>query len=833
MALMRTAVNRRITDIPAGQDDTRAYKREVGEEMSDVTLRSIVKEEIHTAVGFVGGDVSEDRRRAMDYYLGDPFGNEQEGRSQFVSTDVQDVVESVMPDLVEIFASGEDVVRFEPEGPEDEPIAEQATDYVNHIWFKDNPGFAITHDWIKDALLQKNGIIKIHWDESEETKRETLTGINSLMLAELEADDEVEVVELDEVQIDDPALIQFAPDGVLYDATLTRTSTKGRVCIESVPPEEFLIARRSVGLEPRYYEFACHKTRKTVSDLIEMGFDPDDIESIPSHDDQDYNEERISRFDDDEWPELDDSLDPAMREIWLYECYLKVDYDGDGITEMRQVTVAGPGYDILSNELIDEHPFASITPIRMPHKFFGRSLADLVSDIQLIKSTIQRQLLDNMYNINNNSSAISNKVDIDDYLVQRPGRLVRVDTDAPDVAGHVAPMVTQPIIGDGMPLLEYWDSMKEDRTGVTRLNQGLDSESLNKTATGINQLLGRTQKRILLMARVFAETGFAPAMKKVLKLVVNHQDQERVIRLRNQWVPMDPRSWNTDMDMSISVGIGHGTREQQSMMYERILLQQQNAIQLQGGIEGPLVTGKNVYNTTRKWLQFNGIKDPDLHVTNPDMAPPPPPPPPDPKMIEAQVKQGQLQLDQQRLQLDQQKFMLEAQEKGTKAQLEYQGKSQEAQRANAEALATIQGKEQELVIKARELAAREREVEAKQQLAALQAEASILKAQAEKAGDEARTELQIREVQHKIDLAEKEHQIALEQLQIEREKLKVEKAKIAAGTKESNQDGKGSGGSAGVTVNMGGDKSISFERDEQGNLKGATVKESAPKSGKE
>jgi len=635
-----------------------------GEEMPERVLRSIVEEEIRSSVGFVGGDVSEERRRAMDYYLGDPFGNEQEDRSQVVSTDVQDTIESVMPEMMEIFAAGDKVVTFKPVGPEDVDTAQQATDYCNYIWQQDNPGFEITHDWVKDGLLQKNGMIKIYWEENVESKRETLERINSLALQELMNDPEVEIVEHEEYPVEDMAVLPYAPDGILHDLSLIRTRKNGKVTIDPVPPEEFLIARRAVSLD-REAPFTCHKTKKTASDLLRMGYDAETVNSIPSHDDQDYNEERVSRFDDDEWPELDDSLDPSMREIWLYECYLKVDFDGDGIAEMRQVTVAGPGYKVLENEPVDDHPFAFLTPIKMPHKFFGRSLADLTMDVQLIKSTIQRQLLDNMYLVNNARTAIGNKVDIDDFLVRRPGGAVRVDTDQADVGGHLVEMQTSPLSHHAFPLLEYFDTIRESRTGVTRLGQGLDPDALNSTARGMNMMLGRTQKRLLLIARTMAELGFRVAFRKILKLVVNRQDRARVIRLRNEWVEIDPRSWNAEMDVTISVGLGYGTKEDQTLMLERLLMKQMEIVQMQGGVQGPLVGLKEAYNTLEKWVNAMGIRDVASHFRDPPEDYQPPEPPPDPKMIEVQQKgqlEGQkLQLESQKLQLEGQKLQLEAQ----------------------------------------------------------------------------------------------------------------------------------------------------------------------------
>ena len=612
--------------------------------MTDNELRAIVENEIRTSIGFLGGELSEDRRKAMQYYLGDPFGNEIEGRSGVVSTDVQDTIESMMPDFMEMFSGGDKVVQFDPESMEDEPAAKQATDYINYIWNVDNEGFSNTHDGIKDALLQKTGIFKSWWDESAEKKRETFENLSTVQLQDLEADDTVEIIEYESKASMD------SPDGVLHDLTLIRTRKKGRIKIVCIPPEEFLITRRAIELE--ISPFTCHKNRKVVSDLIQEGYDPEVLRTIPSHDDQDYNEERIARFDEDEWPELDDDLDPAMREIWLYECYIKVDFDEDDVAEMRQVIVAGPGYRILSNIEIDENPFSAITPIKMPHKFFGRSVADLVMDVQLIKSTIQRQLLDNMYLTSNARSAVNERVDLDDYLTMRPGGVVRVEGTGP-VGDAIQPLQTTPFGSQAFSHLEYWDSIREMRTGVTRLNQGMDADSLNKTASGINQLLGRTQRRMLLIARVFAETGFKKAFKKILRLVITHQDRERVIRLRNEWVPIDPKHWNADMDMSVSVGLGHGTAEQKSVLYRMFLELQKEIVQFQGGVQGPLVNMDNIHNTLEKFVHASGEKDARPFFSDPE-GQQMPEQQPDPKAIEAQNK---MQLEMTKLQQDMQQFM--------------------------------------------------------------------------------------------------------------------------------------------------------------------------------
>jgi|TARA_R110001583_G_scaffold20930_16_gene79875 hypothetical protein len=652
--------------------------------MTEADLIGIIKGEVQASATFVGGQISEQRRKSMEYYLGEPFGNENEDESSAVMTDVQDVIESAMPSLMEIFGSGEEAVRFEPVGLEDEEAAKQATQYVNHIWFKAsyNDGFGTTYDWIKDSLLQKQGYLKIWWEDHEHTRRETLTNVNLAKLVEFEEDPQIEIIEQEAVEVP-PELFEFAPDGLLFDITIKHTETKGRCRIVCIPPEEFLISRRATSLDEA--TFTCHKVKKTVTELLEMGYSKKVVEALPSHDEQNYNEERVARYaQDEEWPDQhDETRDPSMREIWLYECYLKVDFDGDGLGEMRAVTTAGPGHKILQNELVDDHPFIDMTPIRMPHKHFGRSLADLVMDIQLIRSTVLRQLLTNMYGVNSNRYVVNERVNLDDMLTNRPGGLVRVEGGL-DPSSAVMPLTTQSLGAYAFPVLEYMDTVRETRTGITKYNQGLDSDSLNKTASGINQIMGQAQARQLLIARLMAETGFKKAFKKILRLLINHQTEPDVIRLRNQWVPMDPRSWNAEMDMTVTVGLGHGTKEQQVMLAQRMIEMQVQAIQLQGGIQGPLVDGTMVHNALKKWTVSAGLKDPDAYWLDP-----------------ADPQQQQQQQEQQQ-QPD--PAMIEAQGKMQIAQAELQGKQQNKQAELSQEMQIEQAKlQQEHALKIEEM----------------------------------------------------------------------------------------------------------------------------------
>lgn len=427
--------------------------------MSEQELKAIVASEIADATAFAGGRLAEERRRALDYYLGEPFGNEQEGRSQVVSTDVADTVEWILPSLLRIFTGGDEVVRFEPTGPEDEEVARQATEYVNWIFQRDNPGFMIFYTLFKDALLQKNGIVKLWWDEGETAERETYLGKTFEELQLLLTDPDVEPIE--HSAREETAVVAGAdglPDEArvtLHDVTVKRRRRRGRVKIEPVPPEEFLISRRARSIDEA--PFVAHRVRRTVSELVAAGYERQLVEKLAGDDAPDLTLEAQTRrrLEEEAGPGSAGEVDRSRREIWITECYVAADWDGDGIAERRKVTVAGEGTDILDNEPFDGVPFIAVTPILMPHCFYGLSIADLVMDLQLLKSTILRQILDNLYLSNNGRHVISDQVNLDDMMTSRPGGIVRLKTGAMPSQGHVMPLETPLVAAAAFPVLEY------------------------------------------------------------------------------------------------------------------------------------------------------------------------------------------------------------------------------------------------------------------------------------------------------------------------------------------------------------------------------------------
>jgi hypothetical protein len=646
----------------------------LSEKVTEEELVSRIQSEITDSLGY-GDEISKQREMAMEYYYSLPFGNEVEGRSQFVDSTVQDTIEWIKPSLMRIFASGDEMVKFSPHGPEDVEAAAQATDYVNYVFTKDNPGWEILYSWFTDALLQKNGIVKVFWDEYTDSEREEYHNLNEMELEALTSHPHVEVIEhssFDGVEDGEPA--------ILNDVVIKRTNTDGKVIVENVPPDEFLISREAKNIQDA--RFVCHRVRKTLSDLRLMYPDQDlSPEILGAGEDEDGTQgtwfgERSARYMYDESginTGIGIDLSPqeeALQEYWLHESFIKTDFDGDGIAELRKVCTVGR--HVLANEEIDTVPFVSITPIKIPHKFFGLSVADLVMTLQLYKSVLMRNLLDNMYNQNFGRYAVlEGQANLDDLLTQRPGGVVRVKSP-----NAVTPLATPPLEPYSFQMLEYIDEIREARAGVSKHSQGLNDAALTShtTATAVNAVLTNAQSRVELIARNFAETGVKDLMRRIYELLLKNQDKRRVVMLREEWVPVRPDMWHDKMDCTVSVALGNGNKDQQMMHLSAIIDFASQA--LSGGL--PIVTDENLYNLGSSLIKAMGYQNVDDFIT---------PPPeegeegPDPeaeaaememqlKHKELEIKQGELQVKLMKVQQEAARTQVDAQLKAAELALE-------------------------------------------------------------------------------------------------------------------------------------------------------------------
>lgn len=645
-------------------------------QMADDDLRATVERKITANLPENSGSLSKDRIKALQYYRGEATGllAKVEGQSGVVSRDVAEVIDSLLPSIMRVFASGDQTVQFEPQGPEDEQGAEQATDYANYVWSKDNPGFSNLQTWIKDGLLQRNGTVKIYWDETEKNVREPYKNLDPDQAAALKMDPDVTVVEEEEGDPGEPGP-NGEPPLPTVNLVIRRSTKRGKITIKPVPPEEMGSELTYPGLDSDC-PFCFHRYRSTRSDLIAQGYDKKLVAKIPTQNGRvnDLSGERQERLQpESSGLDMDEPADEANQEFWVAETYIRVDYDGDGYAELRQVVVAGDQADvILVNKEVDDNPFADWTPYLMPHKRYGESVADKVIDIQDQKTVLTRGLLNNLYRVNQPTrQVLKGKVEMEDVLSHQIGGILRVDMD-----GAVKDLTTPPVFQYAINGLEYIDTVREKRSGVTAYNQGLDANSLNKTASGINAIMGAANMRSELIARNFAEMGLVRAFKLILKLSKRHQDKARTIRLRNQWVKVDPRTWNSDMDATVMVGLGNGNKDQ-AMAHATNLLGIQ-AEMLKGG-KADLVSDENLFHAAELYCKSADLKQTERYFTDPKSLPPKPPgPPPDPKAIEAQAEaQRKDQAHAQDLALSDQKAQQDAALKQRLADQEFVNRQRE------------------------------------------------------------------------------------------------------------------------------------------------------------
>jgi hypothetical protein len=635
-------------------------------------LVAIIEQQMSQAIGHMDGQLSESRATEFKYYYGAPFGNEVEGESQVVSTDVADTVEGILPSILRIFTSSDDAVRFDPNGPEDEEQAAQQTEVANYIFYRQNNGFLILYEWFKDALIQKNGIVKYWWEEDKDRSKESYEGLTDgeyQML--LDGDGLAEIEELKHEVYDDPEAIQQKeqmllqmqqqmqqaqgnpqamaqmqqammqleqqPTPQLHDVTVRIIKDASKLCIQCIPPEEFGISAKHPCVSIQDTPFCYHRGRRTISQLRADGCPEEILANLSTDDTLDTRPEALARdrYIDQEWPSTINPADPSMREVWVVEAFIRLDEDGDGVAELRHIIM--PGRHIWINEETDHINFAAITPIIMPHRWIGRSVSELVMDIQFTKSVIWRQMLNNLYLTNNPRKAVLSsaggivQANLDDLLTSRPGGIMREY-----VPGAIRNEEVPFVAGASFPMLEYMDSLKENRTGNTRYNQGTDADSLNKTARGISLIQSAGQQRLDLIARIFAETGVKDLMKGIVYMMSKYNIKPLTIKLRNKWVNIDPREWKTMLNMTINVGLGTGNRDVQLAHLTQMAVKQNELIQTGRGY---MVSDENIYNLYKKTSEAMGFKHPELFISDPSSVPDDAKKPrPDPAMVKVQME---------------------------------------------------------------------------------------------------------------------------------------------------------------------------------------------------
>jgi hypothetical protein len=670
----------------------RSDKQVEGRPLSDEEVGALIQQELTDARTYIDLEVGPLRAAATMAYRGIIDYAAPEGdssitgqsyldeslspatQSEIASRDVRDTILGLLPDLMRIFTSTESVCEYKPETQLDVDMAEQATDYANYVFMRDNPGFMNLHSAFKDAMKFKTAIMKVWWDDSERVRTEHYRNIDPNGLFMLDNDSEVEGIEvLKTIHVNadtGEVTTNKDQDGIpLVDVRVTRRITQGRIRVEALPSEEFLIDRRARSLycegpSMRGFTVCAHRSMRTVGEMVALGFDEDVVRQHVTSPELDTNIEYIAR---QPWARVVGSFDgmnPSTQRLLVAEAYAWIDGDGDGIPELWQIWCAGPSYKIIHREPVECLPFVDFQCDPEPHTFFGESIADVTMDIQRIKTQIWRDSLDSLsQSVRPRMAIVEGQVNYDDVLNNEIGAVIRMR--AP---GMVTPLET-PFVGQSaFPMIEYVDEVLQKRTGVSLQSMGLDPDALQSTTrSAVMQQISNSQGRVELLARILAE-GMRKVFKLILNLSVTHQDRPRVVQLRGKWVPIDPRYWNADMGVEIAVGLGNGTAEQKIMVLMQIKAAQEQILQLLGP-GNPLCSLGQYSNTLRKLAELSGFRDASQFFNNLPANYQPPQgtgqPPPNPQLMDAQTNQqkaqAQIQLDTQRFQLEQWKAQQENQ----------------------------------------------------------------------------------------------------------------------------------------------------------------------------
>lgn len=628
--------------------------------LDDDEFGRYVASRISDAIDYIDDEIAKNRETATKFYQGDvsEYLPSIKGRSSVVSYDVRDTVLQMLPTMLRIFGATKRAVEFIPVSAEDIEAAEQATDYCNHIFYNDNDGFGFLHSVFKDALVRTVGFGKVWWEKSVTVKAKRYEGLDDetfmAFIAEMDGDDSLTMTEHSE---------RIGSDGLtLHDFTVEKRKEDGCAKVEPLPPEEFLIDRRAKSLSDAV--LVAHRCYKRVGELAAMGYDFDDMLALSSGDEAfGVNEEYQARNPFDDLAAEDDSGDPAMRNVLYIEAYIRCDADGDGVIEWRKACCAGSAYKVLRQEMVDDHPFVAFHCEPEPHTFFGMSIADVTKDIQIIRTQIMRLGLDSLAQVvTPGYVALSNAgLDMKQVVDNRVGRIVVASR--PDA---LTPLATD----KGAPQLAFdayrmFGEVRQDRTGTNQASMGLTPDALQSVSRiAANEIVQTGQQRTEMIARFFAE-GMRRVFQLLLRIVTQYQEKERIIRLRNKFVPMNPRNWSPDMDVSINVGLGNGNVEERALFFDKILAAQQ-AIMQQAGPQNPWVnpekiraTLKDAVEAANKQFERYFLSAEEWQAEQEKKAQQPPEPPkPDPAELLAQVEAQKIQASIQR---DDQKTQFEAQ----------------------------------------------------------------------------------------------------------------------------------------------------------------------------
>ena len=655
--------------------------------MDEQQIEDIAKDAVQQAVNFVESEIAEARMKSQRYFEGEVDIGEEDGRSKIVSTKVRDTIRAIKPSLMRVFLSSENPVEYVPTSQEDVKMAEQATKYA-HWRFTELNGYRLLNDAIHDALVKKTGVLKIWWEDNTEAEIHSYSNVTDEEMLLIVNDENVEVIEHSTEAVIDMDEMGVEMERPEHSLKISYKKEKGELKIEALPPEEFVVDRNAKSVEDAYV--VAHRTEMRVSDLVEMGYDFDEISELSglTSDDSFRDEEDFERrgYDQDE---EDNNEDLSMKKVQVTEAYMKIDKEGTGVATMYRILLAGGENKLLECEAWGEVPFAVFEVDPEPHTFFGRSVADLIMNDQDSSTAMLRGLMDNVALTNSpRQGYVQGQVNVDDLLNNEIGGLVRlkspqalVDIATPFVAGQV------------LDAIQYMDMTVESKTGVSKASQGLDPDALqNTSATAARLQAQQGAGQIEVMARNLAEGGMKRLFKLMLNLMVENSCEETMMRLHGEFIPIDPREWNASMDVTVNVGLGTGREDQRQVALQQALQMQMQIWSTYGSSNG-LVTMTGIRNTLGDMLSLNGVRNVDRYFN-----------PMTPEQEQLLIQQQQ-EMAQQNPQLSDGEALVQAEQykADRKAEMDMLKAQIDAQKAIAIDDRERDALDQELIIKAAEI----------------------------------------------------------------------------------------------------------------------------------
>ena len=657
------------------------------EAMTEDQIQSIAKDALDAAKSFVESEIADDRIKSQRYFEGETDIGQEDGRSKIVATKVRDTIRAIKPSLMRVFLSSENPVEYIPTSQEDVAGAEQATKYA-HWKFQQLGGYTLLNNAIHDALVKKTGILKIWWEENTSATIHTYTNVTEEEMSAIVNEDDIEVIEhTEETEIEVDEMGNQTQEA-MHSLKVSHKKSNGELKMEAVPPEEFIVDRNAKSIDDAY--IVAHRTEMRVSDLVEMGYDFDEISELSGlNTDDTYSDAEDFERKGYQQEEEDSTEDVSMKKVAVTEAYMKLDKEGTGVAMMYRILMAGGDDTVLECEPYGDVPFAVFEVDPEPHTFFGRSVADLVMNDQDSSTAMLRGMMDNVALTNSpRQGYVQGQVNVDDLMNNEIGGLVRmkspqalVDIATPFVAGQV------------LTAMQYMDDAVEAKTGVTRASIGLDPDALqNTSATAARLQAQQGSAQIEVMARNIAEGGMKRLFKLMLNILVENSCEETLMRLHGNFQPVDPRVWNTGMDMQVNVGVGTGQEaERQAALAQALQMQLQ--IWNQYGAGNGLVSLTGIRNTLGDMLALQGVRNVDRYFTpiNPE--------------IEAQLIQEQQQKAAESPQITEAEALVQAEQyKADKAMEMNMTKLQiEAQKAIAVDDRERDALDQELMIKVAEI----------------------------------------------------------------------------------------------------------------------------------